>query len=204
MSDDGRKKRGRGRRNDIDWAKIRATFEAGETNVTALSRLFHVARGPIIKHRDEEKWTVTEQAKEHLREVAKSNVIDIATRKAIESLGGEAAVKQQADAIAAELLAQRPLFRKAGELIDRTFDRALKLGTVDDAGNPVPGQLILGVAQGETTAVSDLLGALSKFVRDTRLVNGLTDGQASVSDEEDDGKKRVIFVEAGEPEKDSA
>ena len=179
-------KRRRGRRSDIDWPAIRAAFEAGETNITALSRKFRVARGPIIKHRDEEKWTVTEQAKERIREAAKSNVISIATRKAVEKLGGEAGIQREAEAIAAELLAQRPLFKKAADLLDKTFDRALKLGAVDDDGNPVPGQLILGIAQGETTAVNDLLGSLSKFVRDTRLANGLNNGVPTETPEEDD------------------
>lgn len=194
------KPRSRGRRSDIPWALIRAAYEAGETNVTTLSRRFHVARGPIIKHRNDEKWTVTEQAKEQLKEQARSNVISLATRQAIESLGGEAGIKEQGDAIAAELQAQRPLLLQARALLTRTFERALRLGQVDDHGEQVPGQLILGAAQGETTAVSDLLNALSKFVRDGRLTNGLSDGQSSVGAENDDGKKRLIFTVADEHE----
>lgn len=198
MADEGKRKRGR--RSDIDWAKIQATYEAGETNVTALSRMFRVARGPIIKHRDAEKWTVNEHAKEQIREQAKSNVISMATRQAIDQIGGDEGLKKQAEAIAAELLAQRPLFAKASQLLDKTFTRALNLGKTDDQGNQLANQLILGIAQGETTAVSDLLGALSKFVRDTRLANGLADGMPTEGESEGEETFTYVWEEAPRPE----
>lgn len=194
-SDDS--KRGKGRRNDIPWSEIQAAYEGGETNISALAKRFGVKRDSIAKRRDKENWATKGQ----IADAARSNVIDLATRKAIEQLGGEdAVVADAAAAIATNLQAIGPLYAKAAQLLDRTIDRALRLGQKDKEGNFVKDALILGDHQGETTAVSDILNALSKFTRDNRLDAGLKEGtptsDASRTDEEDEQRveQAVLIV----------
>jgi hypothetical protein len=68
-------------RESINWSEIRQAFEAGETNISRLSKRFSVKRDSIAKHRDVEQWATSGQ----LAGTARSNVISLVTRKAIES-----------------------------------------------------------------------------------------------------------------------
>jgi hypothetical protein len=171
-------KRGRGRRDvSAEIAEVRKAYEDGDTNLSALSKRFGVKRDTIARYRDSENWATKGQ----INDAARSNVIDIATRKALDKIGG---VDHLAGKIAEELAAQPELIRAAGKLIKRTLDRALKLGEKDADGKPVDGQLILGDHQGETTAVSDLLNSTMKFVQSGKLMHGLGDDEPSVGEEE--------------------
>lgn len=196
MASDGSKRSGRGRRNDIPWNEIQAAYEGGETNISALSKRFGVKRDTIAKRRDAEKWATKGQ----IADAARSNVIDLATRKAIEQLGGEESiVADAAAAIENNLRAIGPLYAKAAKLLDRTLERALRLGQKDDSGQFVKDALILGDHQGETTAVSDILNALSKFTRDNRLDAGLKEGTPTADadkkpDEDDQRVEQAVLI----------
>ena len=74
---------------------------------------------------------------------------------------------------------QAPLQAKAAKLIDATMDRALA------------GKLKLGVTQGETTALNDILSALARFSKDIRTGAGLTEGTPSIGESNDD-KVRLV------------
>jgi hypothetical protein len=167
---------GKGRRNDIPWNKIQSAYEGGETNITTLAQTFGVKRDSIAKHRDKEKWATKGQ----IAEAARSNVIDMATRRAVEQLGGQQAITAAASDIANNLQRIPALYAKAGNLIDTMIDKAIN------------GTLKLGVTQGETTALNDILGAMSKYTRDNRLDAGLKEGTASTdASKSDDDEQRV-------------
>lgn len=169
MSDE--KRTGRPRRGSIDWAAIRDAFEKGETNVSTLSRTFGVKRDSIAAHRDREHWATAQQ----IAGTVKSNVVDIMTRRAVEKIEESGGV----DVLAELLKMQAPLQAKAAKLIDQTMDKALA------------GQLKLGVTQGETTALNDILGALARFSTDIRKGAGLTDGTPSIGEAVSD-KTRLV------------
>jgi hypothetical protein len=197
MSSDGRKRSGKGRRSDIPWNEIQAAWAEGDNNFSSLEKRFNVKRHTIAKRAKAENWPTKGQ----VAQVVQSKVIDIATRKAIEDLGGAEAVAATVAAdIRTNLQAIGPLYAKAAKLLDRTLERALRLGEKDDKGNFVPGALILGDHQGETTAVSDILSALSKFTRDNRLDAGLKEGvptaEAGKAESEDEQRieQAVLIV----------
>lgn len=185
MASDGSKRSGRGRRNDIPWNEIQAAYEGGETNISALAKRFGVKRDSIAKRRDKDKWATKGQ----IADTARSNVIDLASRRALEKLGGEQAVEQIADEIVSAIKEIPALHAGAAQLLKRTLNRALGVEDPDEKTS----RLVLGDHQGETTAVSDILNAISKFTRDTRLDAGLKEGTATAeaSKGEDEDDKRV-------------
>lgn len=183
---------GRTKGKIIPWADIQAAWEAGETNCSALGRKFGVKHSTIAKRAKE--WTAKGQVKGHVSEAVRSNVISLATGKAIEHLGGSDAIEtlsqEMANNVRAILDAQPKLVAKGMALLDRTVDRALNFGKLDENGKPVANQIVLGRQQGETEAVVDLLNAISKSTHDGRLINGLKDGTANAdASEEKDAPK---------------
>lgn len=172
MSKEPKKNRGL---SDEQWVKVREKFEQGAA-VAALSREYDIRRATIAARAKREAWTVqptvhmdsvTQKA---VQQTAQAKVIDIASRRVIEQMEQSGALAEQVRAIDALLQMQVPLYAKAAKLIDATLDRAIS------------GDLKLGVTQGETTALSDLLGALSKFSKDTRTGAGIREGTPTVGD----------------------
>lgn len=170
-------KRGRGRRNDIPWPEIQAAWEGGETNISELSRRFGVKRDSIINRRDKEKWATKGQ----IAETARAKVIDIVTKRAVESLEKAGTLDASTRAIEHLLEQTIPLYAKAAALLDASLDRAIE------------GRVRLGATQGETTALTDILSALSKFSRDIRTGAGLREGTPSIAGDDANDRPGKLY-----------
>jgi hypothetical protein len=164
------------------WAEVRKAYEAGES-VLSLSKRFGIRRPTIDAHRDKETWIVHPTVQMHgeaaktVQARAQAQVIDIATKRVVEKMEESGALDAHAQAIDTLLQIQAPLYAKAAKLIEKTLDKA------------IGGTLRLGVTQGETTAVTDILNALSKFSTETRKGAGLRDGTPTVASENEDDRR---------------
>lgn len=177
----------RRRDGEIAWAEIQAKFERG-ASINALSKEYKCARATITWRSKRDEWKKCESLAEVAHDQVRATVIDLTTRKAIEMLGGDAAITRHAEMLAEELRQQGPLFRKMTKLLHRTIDRALNLGTENSD------RLILGPTQGETQAVADLFTALSKYIRDGRLAHGIADGTPTIPREDEESPKAEGIV----------
>lgn len=163
---------------DEQWGELRRAYEAGDS-IVSLSKRFGVSRPTIMVHRDRGAWILqpslqcqlTKTDAKSVRERATAQVIDIATKRAVEKIEQSGGLDEQVAAVEDLLRMQAPLYAKAAKLINVTLDKAIS------------GELRLGVTQGETTAVTDILNALSKFSKDTRTGAGLRDGTPTVNGE---------------------
>lgn len=159
----------------IDWEAIKKAFESGETNVSALSKKFGPSRNAIMARRDKETW----QTRQQVGNLAHSKVIDIATRRAADKLGGIDAI---ADDIVSDLSAHLELSRIAVKAAQYTADRFFE-------GKIQPSRM-----QNEADVLNSLLMALGRAATIGREVHGLRPGTPSVSTEEADapGKEYVV------------
>jgi hypothetical protein len=170
MSDDGKRKKGR--RSDVPWPAIRAAYESGETQFVALGRKFDVSRNLIATRAKKEKWAVNAHVSEQIADKARSNIIDMATRRTLEKLGGAEAIEAKADAVARELQVQSKLSGKLLDAADSVLDKFL-------AGGVQPGD-----KQNEADVLNSLANAVSKAFDAARTIHGLTAGKPSVSSTE--------------------
>lgn len=180
-----------------DEAKRR--YEAGES-MASIARALDVRRPTLIAARDRateqgHPWIVqasvqvSEVEARAVRERATAQVIDIATKRAVERMDRDGTLDHAVNDINEHLRIQGPLYGKAAKLLDATFDKA------------IAGKLKLAATQGETTAVTDLLNALSKFASDTRKAAGLRDGTPTIASENEDDRRvdqSVLVVDYGE------
>lgn len=186
-----RPKRRPGPRNDIPWEAVRSIYAQGGVTFAELARRFDTERRTISAHARRERW----QTQAEIAQKAQTKIIDMTTRRALEHLGGEEAVAEQIESgLLANLMAIAPLYTKAARLLNRTFDRALRIGVVDEDGQAARDALIISVTQGETGAVLDVLSALSKFVRDMRLDSGIKEGVPTLESTAPKQRKFVFVV----------
>lgn len=167
------RKRGRGRRNDIPWAEIQAAYETGETNVSELARKFGVKRDSIAAHIKKGNWVSNGQAKGQAVEAARAKVIDIATRKAIDQLGGEQQIADEvADALRADLEAHPKIAKLLMDASEQTLEQYIKGG----------------ITPGEKQSVADVFNStvqgVAKALSISRDINGLRPGQSSTEGEQ--------------------
>lgn len=202
MASDDSTGSGKGGRKVIPWPEIRKAYEAGES-IASLSRRFSVRRHTIAARAQKECWTVQPtvhmdaKTAKAVQAKAQSNVIDIATKKVVEEFQASGDPEKMAATIAERLKAVAKLDLLALQLLERGFERALKLGVKDPETNKlVEGALILGDHQGETTAINDLLNAKSRLLRDLRLDGGLKDGTPSAEsvDPEEQKVDQLVLV----------
>lgn len=165
-------KRGRGRRNDIPWNDIQAAYECGETNVSELARRFGVKRDSIAAHIKKGNWVSNGQAKGQAVEAARSKVIDIATRKAIDQLGGE---QQIADEVAAALRADLEAHPKIAALLMEASEQTLE--------KYISGDIIPGEKQSKADVFNATVQGVAKALTISRDINGLRPGQSSTEGE---------------------
>lgn len=185
------KARRRGRRPDLPWPDIRAAYEAGETSWTSLGRKFGggrpIRRQTIAKHAMDENWTVrrTAQAEVHARAGAK--IIDIATKRAIAQMGGEAAIDAQASTIAAELRSQGSIATKLSQAAEMVLDDFL-------AGNIEPGD-----GQNKADTLASIAGAIMQSFKAARLIHGIVDGKPSTNESNADTEPGKLYTIAVRP-----
>lgn len=195
--------------SDEEWAAAKALYETGGvTNVSELARRTGISRNALMRRIREEQWAANGQAKEQLAAQAQSNVIDIATGKAIEALGGEKALEalahEAATSIESVLASQLPIQAKADQLLDRALDRALIMGiapeSLTEEQKAVGGPLTAADAQ----IIEGLLRAVSTRTKDGRLINGLVPGVANVTRDEEEFKpvEQLVLVVRKPPQQE--
>lgn len=162
------RKRGSGRRSDIPWEAIQERFETGETNVSKLSKEFGVSRQAIIRRRDRDKWTTKQQVADTVR----GKVIDIATRKAIENLGGD---EKLADAVAAHIQADLLDHAEIAALAMRASKKTLQ--------DYIDGNIAPGDKQSMADVFDKVMSGAGKGIDFSREINGLRPGQPSTQKE---------------------
>jgi hypothetical protein len=155
------------RKGEIDWSPIRSAYEnEGVTNVSELSRRFKVTRESIIRHRDNDKWRDAAQ----MSDKVSANVIDIATRRAVENGVVDRITEALNANIESVLSAQPRLLAKLTEYAEKLIDKGIN------------GELLLGKVSGEHEAFNAILSGASRLFRDGRLVAGVPSDEASTSD----------------------
>jgi len=186
------RKRGQGRRTDIPWADIRTAYESGEeTGFEALGRKFGVDGRTVSRRSKSEKWVVIA---DEMQRRTHSNVIDLATRKAVEQLGGDAGIEAQAHSIVENL-------RRHAEIETLLLDVAKV--SLEEAKS---GKFTM-VSDRVTTAEARerAVNAAAKAIDKSREIHGLTAGRPSIEQGDDAPKKaeRLLLI-VREPQKESA
>jgi hypothetical protein len=152
------------RRRDIPWDDIRAAYEAGNTNFSDLGRRYGVKRHSIAHRARAENWPT----KGHIDEATRSNVIDMATRRAVEQMG-DAGIDAKASAIAAELIAQAEI----AQLAACAAEKILREYIAD--------QIVPSEKQSKADVFNAVLAGVKRAIEIGREINGLTAGKPSVS-----------------------
>ena len=160
------------------WAEMRAAFEAGESEAS-LSRRFVVDRKTIRSRRAREQWIphvsaqVGKAEATTIRDRAKAQVIDIATKRAVEAAVEDGSIAAAAAAIVADV--QSGLLRHA-EIERHLLDLAL-----DTVQRSIDGRLRPGVTSSEAAERKDAVAAARMAIDLSRDIAGLRPGQASDS-----------------------
>jgi hypothetical protein len=167
------------------WAEVRKAYESGEA-VLSISKRFGARRQTIMDRAKRETWTAQPTAHVSGPEVAKTvhrNVIDIASRRALSTPQGKAAVEAATEAVAVaaeELLATVTAARKAATYINDLLDKALN------------GEIIPASAPGEQTdadVAKSVMTAYRTFTTTVRENAGVKVGAPSVP--RDDAAEKV-------------
>ncbi|HET9029255.1 MAG TPA: hypothetical protein VFN49_03690 [Candidatus Aquilonibacter sp.] len=118
-------------------ADLKKRYEAGEP-VAKLSREFGVRRHTIAEWAKKETWTVHVSVQVDAKTVqqrAQSNVIDLASRKAVEQAEADGTIDEIKESIAAHLLATAEADKLAGEYMVDLLEKA-KAGAITPAASP--------------------------------------------------------------------
>lgn len=191
------------------WAEVRSKFEAG-ISYARLSKDFGIRRPTITDRARREGWTVQATVHVHgdesvqgppgetiaktIQKRAQASVIDIATRRALESPSAQAAIDAAAAAVveeAAELVATVTTARKAARYMNDVLDAAMA-GKIEPASSPGQ-QTVADVAKA-------VMAAYRTFTTTVRDNSGLRPGTPSIAKDGDRGEgAKVKFVIVNAP-----
>jgi hypothetical protein len=186
MPNDPKKPRGL---SDDQWAEVQAKFGSG-SSISELEREYGVRRATIRDRAKREGWTVQVTVQvdgvntgqplgEVVQKRARANVIDIATKRAIEQIEASGAVDEAAGTIAEELIISRRLALKMAQAMESFID-----GVVAKEYKPSDAPATRDMAQ----FMKDVQGAYKIHLSTIREDAGLKSGQATVAKDDADNK----------------
>jgi hypothetical protein len=157
------------------WVEIRRLYEQGGKSAPDLAAAFSISRPSITKRIQREGWKVgalppeADPALDPIREGVKSNLIDLATGKAIDVLARSGGLDELGRSSAQSMLVQARLNTKFEEMADRELAFSKKLAE-DPKTDPL---LRLAAARTAARITKDAIGT-------SRTVSGLKPGQGSL------------------------
>jgi len=157
------------------WVEIRRLYEQGGKSAPDLAAAFSISRPSITKRIQRECWKVgalppeADPALDPLREGVKSNLIDLATGKAIEVLAQTGGLDSLGRSQAQSMLNQARLSERFEAMAERSLARAERLAADPEADL----DMVLAAERTAARVAKDSIGT-------SRTVSGLKPGQGSL------------------------